>query len=46
MALGVQRGLVFDALYTAARAAGVEVILGAPVAAARVVGARIGAGEW
>jgi len=30
--LGVQRGLVFEALYQAAQAAGVEIILAAPVA--------------
>lgn len=39
--LGVQRGLVFDALYTAAREAGVEVILGAPVAAAKSSGPEL-----
>lgn len=36
--LGVQRGLIFDTLYKAAQEAGVEVILGAPVAAAEPSG--------
>ncbi|NQY96104.1 MAG: FAD-dependent monooxygenase [Henriciella sp.] len=39
--LGVQRGLVFDALYTAAQEAGVEVTLDAPVAAAESSGPEL-----
>ena len=39
--LGVQRGLAFDALYKAAEGAGVEVILGAPVAAGESSGPEL-----